>query len=33
LAQFFFKFQAWFKKCHFGYFSEIGRLTGLAMLC
>ena len=29
----FFKFHAWVKKCHFGYFSEIGRLAGLAMPC
>ena len=29
----FFKFYAWLKKCHFGNFSDIGRLAGLAMPC
>ena len=28
-----FKFHTWVKKCHFGSFSEIGWLAGLAMPC
>jgi hypothetical protein len=27
------KFHAWVKKCHFGYFSYISQLAGLAMPC